>query len=81
MALSIIFTTYTRNGLKILQCEQTFILCETSFEKKLKRLNNNRVIEKDNIDKNFYEVFLNNDRRRYVAEEKLQQSKVESFYY
>ena len=33
MALSIIFTTYTRNSFKMLQYEQTFILCETSFEK------------------------------------------------
>ena len=31
MALSIIFTTYTRNGFKKLQCERTFILCETSL--------------------------------------------------
>ena len=30
MALSI-FTTYTRNGFKKLQCERTFILCETSL--------------------------------------------------
>ena len=30
MALSII-TTYTRNGFKKLQCERTFILCETSL--------------------------------------------------
>ena len=28
---SIIFTTYTRNGFKKLQCERTFILCETSL--------------------------------------------------
>ena len=33
MALSIIFTTYTRNGFKKLHCERTFILCETSSEK------------------------------------------------
>ena len=31
MALSIIFTTYTRNGLKNCYCEQTFILFETSL--------------------------------------------------
>ena len=31
MALSIIFTAYTRNGLKKLQCERIFILCETSL--------------------------------------------------
>ena len=31
MALSIIFTTYNRNGFKKLQCEQTFILCKTSL--------------------------------------------------
>ena len=31
MVLSIIFNTYTRNGLKKLLCEQTFILCETSL--------------------------------------------------
>ena len=31
MAVSIIFTTYTRNGFKKLQCERTFILCETSL--------------------------------------------------
>ena len=31
MILSIIFTTFTRNDLKRLQCEQTFILCETSL--------------------------------------------------
>ena len=30
MALSI-FNTYTRNGFKKLQCERTFILCETSL--------------------------------------------------
>ena len=34
MALSIIFTAYTRIGLKKLQCERTFIICETSFEKR-----------------------------------------------
>ena len=41
MALSITFTTYTKNGLKKFQCERTFILCETSFEKGrvFKRLN------------------------------------------
>ena len=33
-ALSIIFTTIFRNGLKKLQCERTFIPCETSFEKR-----------------------------------------------
>ena len=31
MALSIIFTTHNRNGFKKLQCERTFILCETSL--------------------------------------------------
>ena len=31
MALSIIFTTYTRNGFEKLQFERTFILCETSL--------------------------------------------------
>ena len=31
MAFSIIFTTYTRNGFKKLQCKRTFILCETSL--------------------------------------------------
>ena len=31
MALSIIFTTYTRNGFEKLQCERAFILCETSL--------------------------------------------------
>ena len=31
MTLSIIFITYTRNGCKKLQCEQTFILCKTSL--------------------------------------------------
>ena len=30
MAVSIIFTAYTRNGFKKLQCEQTFILCKVS---------------------------------------------------
>ena len=31
MALSIVFTTYTRNGFKKLQRERNFILCETSL--------------------------------------------------
>ena len=31
MILSIIFTTYTRNGFKKLQCERTFILCKTGL--------------------------------------------------
>ena len=31
MALSIISTTCNRNGFKKLQCERTFILCETSL--------------------------------------------------
>ena len=31
MAFSIIFTTYTRNSFKKLQCKRTFILCETSL--------------------------------------------------
>ena len=35
----------------------------------------------DNIDKNFHAVFLNSDRRTYVVEEKLQQSKAKSFYH
>ena len=30
MALSM-FTTYTRNGFKKLQCERTIILCQTSL--------------------------------------------------
>ena len=34
MTLSIIYTTCTRNGFKKLQCERTFILCKTSFEKR-----------------------------------------------
>ena len=33
MAISIIFTAYTRNGFKKFGCEQALILCETSFEK------------------------------------------------
>ena len=40
MALSIIFTTYTRNGFKKLQRERTFIPCKTSFEKCLSAENN-----------------------------------------
>ena len=31
MALSIVFTTYNRNGFKKLQCERTFILSKTSL--------------------------------------------------
>ena len=31
MTLSIILSTYTRNGFKKLQCEQTFLLCQTSL--------------------------------------------------
>ena len=31
MVLSIIFTTYTRNSLKELLCQQIFTLCETSL--------------------------------------------------
>ena len=31
MALSVISTTYTRNGFTKLQCERTSILCETSL--------------------------------------------------
>ena len=34
MALSIIFTAYTKNGFKNLRCERTFTLCETSFERR-----------------------------------------------
>ena len=31
MTVSIILTTYTRNGFKKLQCERTFLLCQTSL--------------------------------------------------
>ena len=31
MILFIIFSTYTRNAFKKLQCERTFILCEISL--------------------------------------------------
>ena len=48
MALTNIFTTYTRNGFKKLQCEQTFILCKTSFKKdKCLSVENNLVSKFD----------------------------------
>ena len=46
--------------------------------KTLWRERNNRI---DKIDRNFHAVFLNKDRRLYAVEEKLQQSKVQGFYY
>ena len=48
MALSIIFTTYTRNGFKKLQCERTVILCETSLVlKKFSSVENILVLKFD----------------------------------
>ena len=45
MALSIIFTAYTRNGFKKLQCEGTFILYKTSLVlKKGKCLNVENIL-------------------------------------
>ena len=44
MALSIIFTTYTTNGFKKLQCERTFILCQTSQFWKKKCLSDENIL-------------------------------------
>ena len=44
MALSIIFTTYTRNGLKKLQCEPTFIYSEKLVLKKDKCLSVENIL-------------------------------------
>ena len=76
MAISIIFTTYTRNGLKyrivnkllyyaklVLKKRQVFQVLKRLWCKSLRKpfWRNNGI---DNIDKNFHAVFLNSDRRR-----------------
>ena len=85
MTISIIFTTYTKNGLKKFYCgqikyaklvlkkkRQVFKVLKIVWCKSLTKpfKRNNGIL---NIDKNFLAVFLNSDRRRlYVVEEKLQ---------
>ena len=58
MALSIIFTTFTGNGFKKLQCERTVILCETSLVlKKDKCILKNKTILALNFDKGILKGF------------------------
>ena len=71
------FYCITRNCSKKLQCEQTFILCETSFEKrqvfrcwkysgvKVWQSHFNSLIKRLF---NFHAVFSNSDRKRYISE-------------
>ena len=62
MALSIIFTTCTRNGFKKLQCERTFILCETSF-----RSNHQEVFYVKGVLRNF--GFISFIKKEALAQE------------
>ena len=58
MALSIIFSKFTGNGFKKLQCERTVILCETSLVlKKDKCILKNKTILALNFDKGILKGF------------------------